>query len=618
MKKTLLISALALCFGLFQALPAKAENIFFDDMETGANGWTSTGFWHQITNPENISVSSALNPDLISLPDDGSLPSAYSGSTAWWYGEDATGTYIGAYNTANQTAKNGGLSNEANTGYLMSPAIDLSAQTNATLEFATWWEIEGVDVNTYDMMYVQASTDGVNFTELDSINPINDVNGESFKPYTSGGLGQAGQWVDHTFSLDSYAGGTVYIRFYFDSRDYRYNAFRGWFVDDVAITNEGTSEADPDFSTNITAEQSCGDWGIQLNGGTFELLKSQTVSISLTDAAGFWINSYGTNKVVASGTADNTVLLPKGKYVIFPMLNGDCPSAAAAYADVDINNAAPIPNVVQSGGFIDLYGNNFTSSSLVYFVLNGVETAASEVAAIGNNQIEITLPYLTAGLYNIKVVNGSQSTVLKNALTVTTDYAPTLSSVSPETIVNDVDNVLTVSGFYIENGAKVMIGDFPCLNATVASDGYSLTCTAPKGMNAGYLNITVQNPDGQVDTLVGELSVTDNTEEMFSLNSGTIAYINQPVKRVRLASRGTTRATVTFKRIKKSKKGYQLEIRKSDDSLVKRVRTKKKFTANTKLIKGLKTQTNYKVRVRAINKKGYSVVWSDYKTFKTK
>lgn len=626
MRKTLLFAAFALYFGFFQTQPAKAENLFFDDMEGGINGWTADGFWHQITNPENISVSSDLNPELISLPDDGSLPQAYSGDVSWWYGEDATGTYIGAYTEASQTEKNGGTSNAANSGYLTSSAIDISSAPNATLEFWTWWEIEGVDVNKYDMMYLQASSDGVNYTELGNINPINDVNGEAFKAYSSGGLGKIGQWVKHSFSIDSYVGGTIYLRFYFNTVDQRYNAFRGWFIDDVVITDEATEDEAPTFITSSTGEQLCGDWGAQMTGGTFQLLKSQNVTISLTNASGYWINSYGTNKVVASGTTADAVLLPKGKYTVFPVMLATCPVVGHAYASVSYSSAAPIPNVAQSGGSIAIYGSGFNSNSQVYLVgplastsaLAATETQASETAVVSETQIEVTLPALSSGLYSIKIVNGSGSKVLKKSLTISNDSAPLISAVSPETISNDVENILSVSGFYFTDGAKVMVGDFPCLNVAVASDGYSLTCAAVKGISPGYQNITVQNKDGQLDTLVGDLNVQDNTEEMFSADDGQIVYLNKFVKNLRIVSRTAISAKVGWKKLKKAKKGYQVEVRKDDGTLVKRVRTKKSPLSTTKVVKGLQTKTQYKVRVQAVNKKGYGVVWSDYLNFKTK
>ena len=213
---------------------------FFDDMEGGPNGWTATGFWRQITNPQNLAVSPEINPRLVFLPDAaGRLPAPASGMTCWWYGEESTGTFIGNDFWRGQPDGSGGTSTVPNGGGLLSPAFDLSAASTASLSFKTWWEIEGVDVDRFDMMFVEVSVDGgVNFEPLGagSINPADDVDGESWRPYSSGGLGEVGEWLDISFDLTPYVGSdNVQILFRFETIDELYNGFRGWFIDDVAV-----------------------------------------------------------------------------------------------------------------------------------------------------------------------------------------------------------------------------------------------------------------------------------------------------------------------------------------------------------------------------------------------
>jgi len=114
------------------------------DFENGTDDWFSTGFWNFIEDPETVSVLSPdINPELVTLPDDGSLPSAHSGTHAWWYGENATGTYIGSdFASVWQYPKNGGESTKSNSRDLISPLFNLTAVTNATLSFYSWFEIE--------------------------------------------------------------------------------------------------------------------------------------------------------------------------------------------------------------------------------------------------------------------------------------------------------------------------------------------------------------------------------------------------------------------------------------------------------------------------------------------
>jgi hypothetical protein len=43
-------------------------------------------------------------------------------------------------------------------------------------------------------------------------------------------------WTAHTVDLDPYTGGTIKLRFFFDSIDNVSNNFAGWFLDNVEVT----------------------------------------------------------------------------------------------------------------------------------------------------------------------------------------------------------------------------------------------------------------------------------------------------------------------------------------------------------------------------------------------
>ncbi len=213
---------------------------WFDDMENGASGWTSTGFWHLPYRPQQTSVlSPTINPNLVTLPDAGNLPSPFSGNYCWWYGQNATGTFIGVGFNPEQSPKSGGTSDSANSGDLITPPISLVGQTHAVLSFQTWWEIEGVESNSFDVMSIDASTNaGVTWVPLGrgQLNPLSDPSGAHFQPFSSNGLGQKGSWTKQYFDLSADSGKVVLIRFNFDTGDALYNGFRGWFIDDVGVT----------------------------------------------------------------------------------------------------------------------------------------------------------------------------------------------------------------------------------------------------------------------------------------------------------------------------------------------------------------------------------------------
>jgi hypothetical protein len=238
------------------------------DFETGTQeGFTTMAdsvghsFWHvqnyniprNIDNPINYfnSTDGAVTQKVY-LKDDGIIPTPESGSYYFWYGQTSPDTveasYIGEQapsDVATTESGTGGISAyfDGNQGTLESPSLDLRGYTFGKLSFWTWWEIEGKNPATgKDSMCVYAS-EGPPFDTWDllgCLNPYEDpakslsVSGEA---YTSGGFNQPGIWVQHNFDLSHYAGHTIKIRFDFDTDDFLYNGFRGWFIDDIKIEN---------------------------------------------------------------------------------------------------------------------------------------------------------------------------------------------------------------------------------------------------------------------------------------------------------------------------------------------------------------------------------------------
>ncbi|MFQ5612324.1 MAG: M4 family metallopeptidase [Anaerolineae bacterium] len=156
-----------------------------DDMESGANGWTANGFWHQ--------VQDGVSP----------YPESHSPTHSWWYGQDASGNY-----------DNGA----ANSGSLSSPAVNIPAGAlGASLSFWSWYETETTETS-WDQRWVQISIDGGPFQNLAQLS------GDSMQT-----------WTEHSFDLSPYAGSQVRVRFFFDTIDAAFNNYRGWYIDDVAI-----------------------------------------------------------------------------------------------------------------------------------------------------------------------------------------------------------------------------------------------------------------------------------------------------------------------------------------------------------------------------------------------
>ncbi len=194
----------------------------------------------------------AAAPTYVNLPpldqSGGAIPAAYSGTHCFWYGQAASGNYLGVQLPGDMPLS-GGTSTAAYSGSLTSPSIDLTAAEKPVLTFMTWFEIEGENPNAegYDLMTVEVSPDdGATFEAIGTLNPYCDpaVADRHHLAYTSGGFNQPANWIMIAVNLSKYVRRAIRLRFTFDTRDPLYNGFRGWFIDDVVVaegveTDEG-------------------------------------------------------------------------------------------------------------------------------------------------------------------------------------------------------------------------------------------------------------------------------------------------------------------------------------------------------------------------------------------
>ncbi|HPC17179.1 MAG TPA: carboxypeptidase regulatory-like domain-containing protein [Candidatus Hydrogenedentes bacterium] len=388
---------------------------FVDDMESGTNGWTATGFWRLIANPENIGISNEINPRLVRLPDSGQLPSSYSGNGCWWYGEDVNGTFIGADFQREQPNLTGGTSRKANSGSLVSPLLDLTGVQNPRLSFWTWYEVEGVDVDRYDMMYVEVSTDGgTTYTKAGAghINPANDVDGAHWQPYASRavdgtGLGQVGQWIHVTFDLSQFANSNnVRIRFRFNTVDELYNGFRGWLIDDVRLDGQVTPQ--PPRITEINPNAGYKNTLVNIRGSGF--VNGAVVSLT-GPQGGAAPQSYAlTTVVVGSEMATATVgNLPVGRYNVKIKNPDDLESSEPVTYDVTQEPAPDITGILPNSGLdteetpISISGTNFKTGATVTI---DDTVPLTDVTVVSSTLIRGKVPAgLAPGYRNVTVTN---------------------------------------------------------------------------------------------------------------------------------------------------------------------------------------------------------------------
>jgi len=475
-------------------------SIFNDDMESGLNGWSSTGFWHQVTNPQTIQVSDEIRNNFVQLPDNGYLPTCASGTKCWWYGEDVTGTFIGADYPA-QEALSGGTSLNANTGDLISPMIDLSNVTKAVLSFNTWWEIEGVDTPSYDLMHVEVSTDGgTTFKTLGNLNPLDDANTANYIPYSTSGVNQPGVWGRFYFDISQFSGSTVNIRFRFNTVDDYYNGFRGWFIDDVQVDSDGLPVLNIDSVSPSVAKVN--DL-VNIVGSGF--LKGATVTIGGASAE---VAVIFHNKILAyipnidDGTYDVTLTNPDGESKTLSnglVVTSDTPPNVMSIVPVEGDN--------NQNTTITISGSNFVSGAVVKLG----DTALSNVVFVDASTITAVVPAgFTSGYYNLSVTNPDE-------------LVDTLFSAFK---VNDVVANGSISGTIIDGttgqpivGATVSLSGLLSLQTTTDQNGqYFFTSLTPgtyvvEATKTGFTSDSVNDElnSGETDTV--NLTLIPNTAD---------------------------------------------------------------------------------------------------------
>jgi len=260
------------------------------------NTWQVITGTHQLYGPVEAGcpreAPNDVNPDLVSLDPreldaEGKayLAPAFEGQAALWFGNVATDTVeVASYldedaflDFSRSECLDGGTSAGVYTGTVTSGPITVTAGLAAPglkLTLAGWWEIESVFPSEYDQMNVWVKTakteaEGMGsvmaralprgqvfvtqmvtdedsqagWVKLDTLNPDEDPpGGRDNAPYgyaSVSGKGGIPEWGEYEFDLTPYVypgqDNALQLRFEFHTVDERYNAFRGWMIDDVAL-----------------------------------------------------------------------------------------------------------------------------------------------------------------------------------------------------------------------------------------------------------------------------------------------------------------------------------------------------------------------------------------------
>ncbi len=183
---------------------------FRDDMESSNQNWANSKNW-ELTQTENHTIG---------------------GSTSY------------RYDVGEVTGYDNG---SPNSGYLTSPKIQIPADSEYFLRFWYRYETES-NFQHWDQRRVQVSVDGAPFENIHQL--LDDL---------------TDQWHQSpAIPLSDYSGKTVRIRFFFTTLDKEFNAFKGWYIDDVSITDTPPSDCADAGNTPLFAEQI--EYGDTLNG----------------------------------------------------------------------------------------------------------------------------------------------------------------------------------------------------------------------------------------------------------------------------------------------------------------------------------------------------------------
>ncbi|MBM4388002.1 MAG: hypothetical protein FJ088_09720 [Deltaproteobacteria bacterium] len=222
-------------------IPIEPPPCFTDSFEWTVNpGWSASGFWHMISNAQDIADVYASPPyNYVKLDYGNELSKALDLQHAMWYGQDSSGSFLGEPQP-DQAQFSGGMSVEANEGSLTSPEILLGNWDSVALNFYSWWEIESLDPAHFDLMMVEVSDDaGQTWKTLKTLNPAENPewSGDKFAiPFTADGINMPPSWSFTSVKLSDYKNKKIRFRFTFRTGDEKYNAFRGWMIDKIFFT----------------------------------------------------------------------------------------------------------------------------------------------------------------------------------------------------------------------------------------------------------------------------------------------------------------------------------------------------------------------------------------------
>ena len=180
-----------------------------------------------------------------------------------------------------------------------------------------------------------------------------------------------------------------------------------------------------------------------------------------------------------------------------------------------VTSITPNSGTINGGTAVTITGTGFLAGATVK--LGG--TAATGVTVVSSTSITATTPAHAAGAVSVVVTNtDAQTGTLTNGYTyTTTNPAPTVRSITPNSGTINGGTAVTVTGTGFLAGATVKLGGTAATGVTVVSST-SITATTPAHA-AGAVSVVVTNTDAQTGTLTNGYTYTTTG------GGGTIAFV---------------------------------------------------------------------------------------------
>ncbi|MEC0244674.1 IPT/TIG domain-containing protein [Paenibacillus chitinolyticus] len=163
------------------------------------------------------------------------------------------------------------------------------------------------------------------------------------------------------------------------------------------------------------------------------------------------------------------------------------PSIDVIYPAPQITSLVEDKGLIQGGETVTIHGANFRANPKVTFG----NTAVSSVQFIDSTKLIVIAPPGPQGIAEVRVTNtdGQFANYSYNY------YAnPEIISIVPKQGKLSGGNEVVITGKYFMNGARVKFGEH---DATVKAATYEqIKVTAPAGTAAGFVDVSILNPDG--------------------------------------------------------------------------------------------------------------------------